>query len=300
MKILLFGKKGQIGWELQRSLSLIGELVTLDFDDEELCGDFTRPKEIIKTINSVYPDIIVNAAAYTAVDKAESETILAHTINAETPKIIAQEAQKIGAWLIHYSTDYVFNGNGTKPWKETDPTIPINVYGATKLAGEKSIINSGCKYLIFRTSWVYSTRGENFIKNIIHLAKNKDNLSIINDQIGAPTGAELLADVTAYSICTAIRKPKVSGLYHIAAKGEISWYDYAKFILDQARQFKIKLKAQAENIQPVASRSFFQIAPRPENSRLNTKKIEHIFDFTLPLWQTGVTRILTEIFEKKL
>ncbi|MBL79915.1 MAG: dTDP-4-dehydrorhamnose reductase [Nitrosomonadaceae bacterium] len=300
MKILLFGKKGQIGWELQRSLSLIGELVTLDFDDEELCGDFTRPKEIIKTINSVYPDIIVNAAAYTAVDKAESEPILAETINATAPKIIATEAQKIGAWLIHYSTDYVFNGNGTKPWKETDPTIPINVYGATKLAGEKSIINSGCKYLIFRTSWVYSTRGENFIKNIIHLAKNKDNLSIINDQIGAPTGAELLADVTAYSICTAIRKPKVSGLYHIAAKGEISWYDYAKFILDQARQFKIKLKAQAENIQPVASRSFFQIAPRPENSRLNTKKIEHIFDFTLPLWQTGVTRILTEIFEKKL
>tara|TARA_Y100001936_G_scaffold248988_1_gene298147 strand:- start:490 stop:1392 length:903 start_codon:yes stop_codon:yes gene_type:complete len=300
VKILLFGKKGQIGWELQRSLSLIGELVTLDFDDEELCGDFTRPKEIIKTINSVYPDIIVNAAAYTAVDKAESEPILAETINATAPKIIATEAQKIGAWLIHYSTDYVFNGNGTKPWKETDPTIPINVYGATKLAGEKSIINSGCKYLIFRTSWVYSTRGENFIKNIIHLAKNKDNLSIINDQIGAPTGAELLADVTAYSICTAIRKPKVSGLYHIAAKGEISWYDYAKFILDQARQFKIKLKAQAENIQPVASRSFFQIAPRPENSRLNTKKIEHIFDFTLPLWQTGVTRILTEIFEKKL
>ena len=300
MKILLFGKKGQIGWELQRSLSLIGELVTLDFDDEELCGDFTRPKEIIKTINSVYPDIIVNAAAYTAVDKAESEPILAETINATAPKIIATEAQKIGAWLIHYSTDYVFNGNGTKPWKETDPTIPINVYGATKLAGEKSIINSGCKYLIFRTSWVYSTRGENFIKNIIHLAKNKDNLSIINDQIGAPTGAELLADVTAYSICTAIRKPKVSGLYHIAAKGEISWYDYAKFILDQARQFKIKLKAQAENIQPVASRSFSQIAPRPENSRLNTKKIEHIFDFTLPLWQTGVTRILTEIFEKKL
>tara|TARA_B100000686_G_scaffold341974_1_gene420268 strand:+ start:237 stop:1139 length:903 start_codon:yes stop_codon:yes gene_type:complete len=300
VKILLFGKEGQIGWELQRSLSLIGELITLDFNDEELCGDFTRPKKIIKTINSVYPDIIVNAAAYTAVDKAESETILAHTINAETPKIIAQEAQKIGAWLIHYSTDYVFNGDGIKPWEEHDPTTPINVYGLTKLAGEKGIINSGCKYLIFRTSWVYSVRGDNFIKTIIRLAKNRDSLSIISDQIGAPTSAELLADVTAHSICTALRKPKVSGLYHIAAKGEISWYGYAKFILDKVGQFGIELKTQAENIQPVTTSSFSQIARRPGNSRLNSKKIEQTFDLTLPMWQTGVTRILTEIFKKRL
>ncbi len=298
VKILLFGKGGQIGWELQRSLSLFGELITLDFDEEGLCGDFTKPNEIIKTINLVHPDIIVNAAAYTAVDQAESEPTLAHIINTKSPKIIAQEAKKIDAWLIHYSTDYVFNGNGVNPWKETDPTGPMNVYGSTKLAGENAIINSNCKHLIFRTSWVYSARGGNFIKTILQLAKNQDKLSIINDQIGAPTSAELLADITAHSICTALKQPRVSGLYHIAAKGETSWYDYANFILDKAIQFGIEFKAKTENIQPVTTYSFPQVAQRPRNSRLDTKKIEFIFNLTLPLWQTGVTRILTEILQK--
>ena len=298
MKILLFGKNGQVGWELQRSLSSVGELVALDTDDQMPCGDFTRLEDIIQTIHSVSPDIIVNAAAYTAVDKAESESALAHTINTQAPKILAQESLKIGAWLVHYSTDYVFDGNGTKPWKETDPTAPINIYGSTKLEGEKAVINSGCKHLIFRTSWIYSARGENFIKTMIRLAQSRDHLSVIDDQIGAPTGAELLADVTAHSICTALRQPQVSGLYHLAAKGEISWYGYANFVLDKARQSGIKLQVQAENIQPVTTDAFPQTARRPRNSRLNTRKIEHTFDLTLPLWQTGVTRMLTEIFEK--
>ena len=298
MKILLFGKNGQVGWELQRSLSSVGELVALDTDDQMPCGDFTRLEDIIQTIHSVSPDIIVNAAAYTAVDKAESESALAHTINTQAPKILAQESLKIGAWLVHYSTDYVFDGNGTKPWKETDPTTPINIYGSTKLEGEKAVINSGCKHLIFRTSWIYSVRGENFIKTMIRLAQSRDHLSVIDDQIGAPTGAELLADVTAHSICTALRQPQVSGLYHLAAKGEISWYGYANFVLDKARQSGIKLQVQAENIRPVTTDVFPQTARRPGNSRLNTKKIEHTFDLTLPLWQTGVTRMLTEIFEK--
>ena len=300
MKILLFGKNGQVGWELQRSLSSVGELVALDTDDQMPCGDFTRLEDIIQTIHSVSPDIIVNAAAYTAVDKAESESALAHTINTQAPKILAQESLKIGAWLVHYSTDYVFDGNGTKPWKETDPTAPINFYGSTKLEGEKAVINSGCKHLIFRTSWIYSVRGENFIKTMIRLAQSRDHLSVIDDQIGAPTGAELLADVTAHSICTALRQPQVSGLYHLAAKGEISWYGYANFVLDKARQSGIKLQVQAENIRPVTTDVFPQTARRPGNSRLNTKKIEHTFDLTLPLWQTGVTRMLTEIFEKRL
>ena len=300
MKILLFGKNGQVGWELQRSLSSVGELVALDTDDQMPCGDFTRLEDIIQTIHSVSPDIIVNAAAYTAVDKAESESALAHTINTQAPKILAQESLKIGAWLVHYSTDYVFDGNGTKPWKETDPTAPINIYGSTKLEGEKAVINSGCKHLIFRTSWIYSARGENFIKTMIRLAQSRDHLSVIDDQIGAPTGAELLADVTAHSICTALRQPQVSGLYHLAAKGEISWYGYANFVLDKARQSGIKLQVQAENIRPVTTDVFPQTARRPGNSRLNTKKIEHTFDLTLPLWQTGVTRMLTEIFEKRL
>lgn len=300
MKILLFGKGGQVGWELQRSLAFMGELVALDVNDQELCGDFTHPDSIIQTIHSVSPDVIVNAAAYTAVDKAESESELAGTINTQAPEILAQESRKLGAWLIHYSTDYVFDGNGVKPWKETDPTIPLNVYGSTKLEGEKAVIDSGCKHLIFRTSWVYSARGENFIKTMIRLAQNRDHLSVIDDQIGAPTGAELLADVTAHSMNIALRQPQVSGLYHLAAKGETSWYGYASFVLDKARQSGIKLKVQSENIQPVSTDVFSQTARRPGNSRLNTKKIERTFDLTLPLWQTGVARMLTEILEKQL
>ena len=300
MKILLFGKGGQVGWELQRSLAFMGELVALDVNDQELCGDFTHPDSIIQTIHSVSPDVIVNAAAYTAVDKAESESELADTINTQAPEILAQESRKLGAWLIHYSTDYVFDGNGVKPWKETDPTIPLNVYGSTKLEGEKAVIDSGCKHLIFRTSWVYSARGENFIKTMIRLAQNRDHLSVIDDQIGAPTGAELLADVTAHSMNIALRQPQVSGLYHLAAKGETSWYGYASFVLDKARQSGIKLKVRSESIQPVSTDVFSQTARRPGNSRLNTKKIERTFDLTLPLWQTGVARMLTEILEKQL
>ena len=300
MKILLFGKDGQVGWELQRSLSFMGELIALDVNDQDLCGDFTHPDSIIQTIHSVSPDVIVNAAAYTAVDKAENELELATSINTQGPEILAQESRKLGAWLIHYSTDYVFDGNGVKPWKETDPTIPLNIYGSTKLEGERAVINSGCKHLIFRTSWVYSTRGENFIKTMIHLALNQDHLSVIDDQIGAPTGAELLADVTAHSMYIALRQPEVSGLYHLAAKGETSWYGYANFVLDRIRQAGIKLKVQSENIQPVSTDVFSQTARRPGNSRLNTKKIERTFDLVLPLWQTGVARMLTKILEKQL
>jgi dTDP-4-dehydrorhamnose reductase len=300
VRILLFGKNGQVGWELQRSLSSMGKLVALDVDDQELCGDFTHPDGIIQTIHEISPDVIVNAAAYTAVDKAESEPELAHAINVLAPEILAQESQKLGAWLIHYSTDYVFEGNGIKPWKETDLTVPLNVYGSTKLEGEKAIFNSGCQHLIFRTSWVYSARGNNFAKTMIRLARKHDHLTVIDDQMGAPTGADLLADITIHSIRTALRQPQVSGLYHLAAKGEISWYGYARFVLDIARQAGIKLKVAPESILPVTTDEFSQPARRPRNSRLDTKKIESTFDLTLPLWQTGVARMLTEILEKQL
>jgi len=300
VRILLFGKNGQVGWELQRSLSSMGRLVAPGVDDQELCGDFTHPDGIIQTIHTISPDVIVNAAAYTAVDKAESEPELAHTINVLAPEILAQESRKLGAWLIHYSTDYVFEGNGIKPWKETDPTVPLNVYGSTKLEGEKAIFNSGCQHLIFRTSWVYSARGKNFAKTMIRLAREHDHLTVIDDQIGAPTGADLLADVTIHSIRTALRQPQVSGLYHLAAKGEISWYGYARFILDIVRQAGIKLKVAPESVLPVTTDAVSQPARRPGNSRLDTRKIESTFDLTLPLWQTGVARMLTEILEKQL
>jgi len=300
VRILLFGKNGQVGWELQRSLSSMGKLVALDVDDQELCGDFTHPDGIIQTNHEISPDVIVNAAAYTAVDKAESEPELARTINVLAPEILAQESQKLGAWLIHYSTDYVFEGNGIKPWKETDLTVPLNVYGSTKLEGEKAIFNSGCQHLIFRTSWVYSARGNNFAKTMIRLARKHDHLTVIDDQMGAPTGADLLADLTIHSIRTALRQPQVSGLYHLAAKGEISWYGYARFVLDIVRQAGIKLKVSPESVLPVTTDEFSQPARRPGNSRLDTKKIESTFDLTLPLWQTGVARMLTEILEKQL
>jgi dTDP-4-dehydrorhamnose reductase len=231
MKILLFGKGGQVGWELQRSLAPLGELVALSANSQGLCGDFTDLDGIAQTVRSVAPDMIVNAAAYTAVDKAETEVELSRTINALAPGVLARQAQQCGAWLIHYSTDYVFDGTGDKPWLETDSTGPLGIYGKTKLEGEQAIVASGCQHLIFRTSWVYAARGANFVKTMLRLAKERDKLTVIDDQIGAPTGAELLADVTAHAIRTVQQYPELSGIYHLAASGLTSWHSYARFVI---------------------------------------------------------------------
>jgi dTDP-4-dehydrorhamnose reductase len=298
VRILLFGKGGQVGWELQRSLAPLGELVALDSNSQDLCGDFTDLEGIAQTIRSVKPDIIVNAAAYTAVDKAESELELSRIINAGAPAILAQEAKRSGAWLIHYSTDYVFDGSGDKPWSEIDPTGPLSVYGTTKLEGEEAIRATGCQHLIFRTSWVYAARGGNFAKTMLRLAAEGDTLSVINDQFGAPTGAELLADATAHAIRVAVQRPDVSGLYHLVGAGQTSWYDYARFVIDYARHAGIAIKVVAEAIQPVPTNAFPTPAQRPGNSRLNTGKFQNTFGLNLPHWQSGVTRMLTEIFEK--
>jgi dTDP-4-dehydrorhamnose reductase len=300
MKILLFGKSGQVGWELQRSLAPLGELVVLGTDSQNLCGDFSNLEGIAQTVRVVAPDIIVNAAAYTAVDKAESEPELAGTINGLAPGVLAQEAKRSGAWLIHYSTDYVFDGGGDKPWLETDSTGPLSVYGKTKLEGEAAIRATNCQYLIFRTSWVYAARGGNFVKTMLRLAGERDQLTVINDQIGAPTGADLLADVSAHAIRMALQRPEVSGLYHLVAGGQTSWHDYASFIIDFARQAGIEIKVAPEAIQPVPSSAFSLPAPRPKNSRLDTSKLQNTFDLNLPHWQSGVTRMLTEILEKQL
>jgi dTDP-4-dehydrorhamnose reductase len=299
MKILLFGKGGQVGWELQRSLAPLGDLVALDADSQNLCGDFTNPEGLAQTVRAVAPDIIVNAAAHTAVDQAESEPELARTINALAPGVLAQEAKRSGAWLIHYATDYVFDGSGDKPWLETDPTGPLSVYGKTKLEGEEAIRATGCQHLIFRTSWVYAARGGNFAKTMLRLAQERDFLSVINDQIGAPTGADLLADISAHAIRTALRNPDVGGLYHLVAGGETSWHGYASFVIDFARQAGIEIKVTPEAIQPVPTSAFPLPAPRPKNSRLDTQKLKNTFGLNLPHWQSGVARMLTEILEKK-
>jgi len=295
MKILLFGKGGQVGWELQRSLASMGELIALDFDSRQQCGDFTRLDDIAKTVRAIAPDVIVNAAAYTAVDKAESEPELVRAINALAPGILALEARKLGSWLIHYSTDYVFNGSGSKPWVATDPTGPLSVYGSTKLEGEEAIRASGCHHLIFRTSWVYAARGGNFARTMLRLAQERERLTVVDDQIGAPTGADLLADVTSHAIRTALQQPELSGLYHLVAGGETSWHGYACFVLNLARQAGIELKVAAENVIPVPTSAFPLPARRPLNSRLNARKLQTTFDVHLPLWQDGVARMLDEV-----
>ncbi|MDP2695112.1 MAG: dTDP-4-dehydrorhamnose reductase [Gallionella sp.] len=300
MKILLFGKNGQVGWELQRSLAPLGELIALDADSREMCGDFTDLDGLVRTIRAVSPDVIVNAAAHTAVDKAESEPELVRTINALAPAALAQEAKRCNAWLIHYSTDYVFDGSGDQPWRETDSTAPLSVYGATKLEGERLIQQAACRYLIFRTSWVYGARGGNFAKTMLRLAQERDKLTVINDQIGAPTGADLLADVTAHAIRTAWQHPEMSGLYHLVATGETSWHGYASFVLDYARRAGLALKVAPEAIQPVPTSAFPTPAKRPLNSRMDTAKLQSAFGLTLPMWQNGVARMLTEILDKQL
>jgi len=297
MKILLFGKNGQVGWELQRSLAPLGELVALSSNSEGCCGDFTDLDGIARTVREVAPDVIVNAAAYTAVDRAESEAELARTINAAAPGVLARESASLGAWLIHYSTDYVFDGCGDRPWLETDATTPLNVYGATKLEGEQAIMQSGCKHLIFRTSRVYGARGGNFAKTMLRLAQERDSLQVIVDQIGAPTGADLLADVTAHAIRTARFQPELSGLYHLTAGGETSWHGYADFVIGFARQTGIPLKVGT--IQPVPTGAFSTSAKRPHNSRLDCSKLKNELDLNLPHWQVGVERMLTEILDKQ-
>lgn len=298
MKILLFGKSGQVGWELQRSLAPLGEVVALGTDSRDLCGDFTDLDGVVETVRAIAPDVIVNASAYTAVDKAESEPDVCRTINALAPGLLAQEAKQGGAWLVHYSTDYVFDGSGDKPWLETDPVAPLSVYGKTKLEGEEAVRAAGCRHLIFRTSWVYGARGANFAKTMLRLAGERDQMTVINDQIGAPTGADLLADVTAHALRVALQQPEVSGLYHLVAGGQTSWHDYARYVIEFARNAGVNLRVSPEAIQPVPTSAFPLPAPRPKNSRLDTGKLRNTFGLNLPHWQSGITRMLTEIIEK--
>ena len=294
MNILLFGKTGQAGWELQRSLAPLGNLIAVDVHSSEYCGDFSNPEGVAETVRRIKPDVIVNAAAHTAVDKAESEAEFAQLLNATSVEAIAKEAAKIGAWVVHYSTDYVFPGNGEEPWRETDATAPLNVYGETKLAGEKALQANCARHLIFRTSWVYAGKGNNFAKTMLRFAKERTEMSVINDQFGAPTGAELLADCTAHAIRVALKQPDVAGLYHLVASGVTTWHDYAALVFDEARKAGIELAITTLNAVPTSA--YPTPARRPNNSRLNTDKFQQNFDLVLPAWETGVKRMLAELF----
>ncbi|MDK9356985.1 dTDP-4-dehydrorhamnose reductase [Lelliottia wanjuensis] len=294
MDILLFGKTGQVGWELQRALAPLGNVIALDVHSKEYCGDFSNPEGIAQTVRAIKPDVIVNAAAHTAVDKAESEQAFAQLLNSTSVEAIAKEAAKIGAWVVHYSTDYVFPGDGETPWQESDATAPLNVYGQTKLDGEKALQAHCAKHLIFRTSWVYAGKGNNFAKTMLRLAKERAELSVINDQVGAPTGAELLADCTAHAIRTALVKPEVAGLYHLVASNTTTWYEYAALVFAQAREAGIELAIEKLNAVPTSA--YLTPAKRPQNSRLNTEKFQRNFDLVLPSWEVGVKRMLAELF----
>ncbi|HCJ7368261.1 TPA: dTDP-4-dehydrorhamnose reductase [Enterobacter hormaechei subsp. xiangfangensis] len=294
MNILLFGKTGQVGWELQRALAPLGTLIALDVHSKDYCGDFSNPEGIAETVRNIKPDVIVNAAAHTAVDKAESEPEFAQLLNATSVEAIAKEAAKIGAWVVHYSTDYVFPGDGETPWSETDATAPLNVYGQTKLDGEKALQDNCPNHLIFRTSWVYAGKGNNFAKTMLHLAKERKELSVINDQVGAPTGAELLADCTAHAIRVAMMKPEVAGLYHLVASETTTWYDYAALVFEEAQKAGVELAIEKLNAVPTTA--YPTPARRPHNSRLNTMKFQQNFNLVLPAWQVGVKRMLAELF----
>jgi dTDP-4-dehydrorhamnose reductase len=296
MKLLLLGKNGQVGWELQRALAPLGELVACDFDSPgDLKADFSQPESLAALVNRVQPDVIVNAAAHTAVDKAESEPSLARALNAEAPEVLAREATRHGAWLLHYSTDYVFDGSGSHARAEDAPAAPLSVYGQTKWEGEQAIRNSGCKHLILRTSWVYAARGGNFARTMLRLAAERDVLSVIDDQIGAPTGADLLADVSVHALRAARSRPDLSGTYHCVAAGHTSWHGYARFVIEWARAHGHPVRVAADAIHPTPTSSYPTPARRPLNSRLDTRRLQDTFALQLPHWQLGVERLLCEV-----
>jgi dTDP-4-dehydrorhamnose reductase len=295
MKILLLGKDGQVGWELQRALAPLGTLHAHGRAD----GNLFDLDALRTLVHDSAPDVIVNAAAYTAVDKAETDEAAADKINREAVGLLAQEASALNAWLVHYSTDYVFNGEKSEPYLETDSADPQSVYGRTKEAGEAAIRASGCRHLIFRTSWVFAARGGNFAKTMLRLAKEKDQLKVVGDQHGAPTGAELIADITALCIYRlAFDKAlagKASGTYHLVAEGNTTWHGYAKFVIGLAQELGVDMKISADGVKAITTADYPVPAKRPANSRLATQKLRDTFGVALPNWQVHVSRLVSEI-----
>jgi dTDP-4-dehydrorhamnose reductase len=292
LKLLLFGKNGQIGRELQRSLAPLGDLVALDRHSTDFCGDLADLPALAKTVRALRPDVIVNAAAYTAVDRAESEPLEARNINALAPAVLAREAASLGACLVHYSTDYVFDGSGDRPWRESDEPAPLNQYGRTKLEGERAVQAACPHHLIFRTSWVYGDGGGNFLATLLQLMRERERIEVVDDQFGAPTGADWLADVTALALRELPGRPELAGLYHLTAAGETSRYAYARYVLEQAARQPSALKILAREVIPVRSSAMPTPALRPLNGRLDNSRACAALGLKLPPWREGVARAL--------
>ena len=295
MKILLFGSNGQIGTFLQKSLVGIGEIKALTRKDCDL-EDLNQVKETIIEYN---PDIIINAAAYTNVDKAESEKEKLRAINVDAVEVMAKIAKSLGALLIDYSSDYIFDGTKDTPYIESDIANPLSAYGLAKLQGETKIRESGCKHLIFRTSWIYSPNGKNFVNTIIDLARKKDTLSIVDDQIGAPTSAEFMAEATVKCIRKGVNRENI-GTYHLTAENSVSWYEFAKYIINYLKNRNVMLCLDPANIIPVSSEEYKSIAVRPKNSTLNTELIKRTFELQIPSWKTQVEQVLSTIKLKEM
>jgi dTDP-4-dehydrorhamnose reductase len=293
MKILLFGSNGQLGWQLRRSLSVVGDVTALHRHSTDWCGDLAQPEALARTVRALAPDVIVNAAAYTAVDRAESEPETAFAINAAACEVLAAQAKRLGAWLVHYSTDYVFDGTGERPWTESDPTAPANVYGRSKLAGEQAVTTGAERHLVLRTSWVFDSWGQNFLKSILRAAAQRESLNVVCDQWGVPTRAALIADATAH-ILTRLR-PELAGIYHLAAAGETHWHAYASLAVAHAAECGMVLKTRPDQVHAIPSSQYPVAAARPANSRLDTSRLRRTFGLHLPPWQDGVRSVVAEL-----
>ncbi len=299
VKILLFGKNGQIGNELQNCLSNSFELISLSKDSSDYCGDLEDTKGLTDSIKKINPDIIINAAAYTQVDKAEIEFEKNYKVNHLAPLAIASELAGTDKLLIHYSTDYIFNGNGTLPWKENDSKDPLNEYGKAKLLGETEIKKSLCKFIILRPSWVYSSNKNNFVTTIAKLAVEKNSLDVIDDQIGVPTSSNFVSNITLKFINLYINNIKsntmINQCYNIVPNGEASWFDIAVEIVKQLKILRVETKLQIEDIKRVKTEDYIQSAKRPNNSRLDTMKVRALLSENLPMWQSDIKMIIKKI-----
>ena len=291
--ILVLGPRGQVGTALLRALAPLGPVVAWDRLDG---GDLADPQRLHDAVLALRPRAIVNAAAYTAVDQAESEPELAELINAQAPAALARAAQTLGAWLVHYSTDYVFAGDGEQPWCEGDATSPLNVYGQTKWLGEQAVQANCERHLVFRTSWVYGLVGANFAKTMVRLALQRERLQVVDDQMGAPTGAALIADVSAHALRQAMSNEALAGLYHLAAAQTCSWHGYALHVIERAKGLRPDWTWAVKEVAAVDSSAFASAAKRPLNSRLDTSRLRETFGLNLPPWQFGVDQFLRAWF----
>ncbi len=285
-RILLLGRNGQVAWELRRTLAPLGEVIALDRQSNPSV-DLAKADTLLQAVRSSKPDIIVNAVAYTAVDLAEEEADLAGKINAIAPGILAEEAKKIGATLIHYSTDYVFPGDGNAPYREEDPTGPQSVYGTTKLAGEQAIVSSGASYLIFRTAWVYGARGHNFLLTMLRLMREREQLGVVDDQIGSPTWSRLIAETTAQILARQLNGEQQKGIYHLTCSGQTSWFGFASKIREMGIQLGL-LDEDAALVNPIGSEDYPTPAKRPGYSVLDNHQLKEAFGLQLPDWREAL------------